>query len=973
MLLFSPFRLDPFNQRLLRGEQRLALKPKAFAVLCYLAERPERLITKKELLAALWPGVHVGAAVLKTHMNEIREVLDDRAKAPRYIETVPGHGYRFVAAVQQLAGAESPVRAAQRKTEVLVGRERERAALERAFTRAQQGERQLVFVTGEPGIGKTMLVDGFLTPLRANPSVAVAWGQCVEQYGAGEAYLPVLEALGRLVRRPDSEHVSRTLRRSAPSWVVQLPELLDSEGPRSLEHAAIAMTPARMLRELAQALPQAAELRPLILLLEDLHWADHSTLTLLSYLARQSDPARLLIVGTFRSQEVQLRRHPLWEIQQSLLAHERCEEVALSQLDEREVARFLDARFVPHALPAELGQRLHAHTAGNPLFLARVVDAMVKREQVREENGRWQLRAALSAVTEDVPPSVTALLQSEAARLTELEREVLGAASVAGAEFWVPAVAAALELSPVRVEELCVRWARAGRFLRLRERAEAGLRCEFIHALYQRVILESVAPARQTQLHGRIAAWLAATFAREPGACAAQLAMHFERGPEPSRAICQHELAGKRALARCAYREAITHLESAQALNRLLPAGEEQQRNELSLLLVLGIPVAMINGYGSPEVEVVYRRARDLCGELGEAQRLLQISVGLSICHLTRGAYLHAKEFAEDAERLARAENAATALQEANLVQLMASFHLGELRQMQVYMERAIMLYGSARRGPAGFSLAQDLSVATATLLSWPLWLLGHPEQALARGEQALAMASERHDDFATAKSLAYLVALHLLRGDWQQAKARAVLCRQLCVEHGFRFFQTTALLGEGAALVAEGELERGTALLQEGWQGRVALRATVNGSFWCTALADAHARRADYERALGALDEAFARSAAQQERWWEPELHRQQGELALRAREHASARQLFTARPPPEAAFARALELSRGLGARALELRAATSLARQWAACGRRHAAHELLAGVYGWFEEGFATPDLSAARQLLAELGAD
>ncbi|MEY4548922.1 MAG: hypothetical protein RL685_5117 [Pseudomonadota bacterium] len=976
MLLFTPFRLDPFNQRLWRGDHRLALKPKAFAVLRYLAERPERLITKTELLAALWPGVHVGPAVLKTHMNEIREVLADRARAPRYIETVPGHGYRFVAPVQQDVAGDSPARTAQRKTEILVGRERERAALERALTRAQQGERQLVFVTGEPGIGKTTLVDGFLAPLRANPAVAVAWGQCVEQYGAGEAYLPVLEALSRLLRRPDSEQLWRVLRRSAPTWVLQMPELLDADGLQSLERATVAMTPARMLRELAQALPQVAEVRPLILLLEDLHWADHSTLTLLSYLARQSDPARLLIVGTFRSQEVRLNRHPLWEIQQSLVAHERCEEIALQQLDEREVAHFLDVRFVPHQLPEELGQRLHAHTAGNPLFLVRVVDAMIKRDQVRETEGHWRLSAELAAVTQDVPPSVTALMEAEAARLTELERDVLGAASVAGAEFWVAAVAAALQVDPVRVEDLCVRWARAGRFLRLRERSETGLlRCEFIHALYQRVILESLSPARQTQLHGRIAVWLETTFASDLHACAAELAMHFERGPEPGRAIRHHELAGKKALARCAYREAMAHLESAQTLNARLPGGEDRLRNELSLLLVLGIPAAMINGYGSPQVEGVYLRAQDLCRELGapqQQQQQLQIAVGLSICYVTRGAYVQAKAFADHAERLAQSEGAATARQEANLVQLMASFHLGELSQTRGHMARAIELYGSERSGPAGFSLVQDLSVATATVLCWPLWLLGYPEQALSRGEQALALATERSDDFAMVQSLGYLVALHLFRGDWQLVQTRAALCQQLCTEHGFRFFHTTSLLGLGAALVEQGDLERGTALLREGWQERLALGATVNGSFWCALLSNAYARAGDFEQALDALDEAFARIDAHQERWWEPELHRQLGELALCAQPGASprTRERLAARAAPEVAFERSLALACGLGAKSLELRAATSLARQWAATDRAPAARELLGGVLSWFREGFDTIDLKRASELLLTL---
>ena len=244
MWLFPPFRLDPLGHCLWRGEERVSIKPKALAVLSYLVERPNRLVTKQELLHALWPDVHVDPAVVKTQVNEIRQALEDRAKSPRFIETVSRCGYRFVASLDRhgrSAVVEKPGQPGHQRPDILVGRELEQASLERAFGRALRGERQLVFVTGEAGIGKTMLVQRFLAPLRNNPAVFVAWGQCVEQYGAGEAYLPILEALSRLARGSENGALLKVLQRSASSWLVQMPELVDAPSLPVLERATCAL------------------------------------------------------------------------------------------------------------------------------------------------------------------------------------------------------------------------------------------------------------------------------------------------------------------------------------------------------------------------------------------------------------------------------------------------------------------------------------------------------------------------------------------------------------------------------------------------------------------------------------------------------------------------------------------------------------------------------------------------------------
>lgn len=978
MWLFPPFRLDPLSQCLWRGEERVSIKPKAFALLRYLVERQERLVTKQELLEALWPGAHVEPGVLKTQVHELRQMLGDQVKPARFIETVTGAGYRFVGAIQDRATAAVSM---DRQpdggySDVLVGRNDELALLECALGRALRGERQVVFVTGEPGIGKTMLVNSFVGSLRDHPALAVAWGQCVEQYGSGEAYLPILEALSRLARRRDGGQLAELLHRHAPTWLAQMPELIDAASLPALERATATTTGARMLRELAQALPVLAERCPLILLLEDLHWADPSTLTLIGYLARQSDPARLMIVGTFRPQEVSLTPHPLWDLVQTLAPHEQCEAIALRHLDDADIARFLDARFAPHVFPSDLGPRLRSHTSGNPLFLARVVDAMVKCGHLRQASGYWQLDAELQVATRDVPPSISALIERELIRLSDFERSVLEAACVAGAEFDASALSSALDVDPLAVEDVCMRWSRSGRFLRQQETWEArtqGLRCSFIHSLYQQVIGKSIPPARRALLHARIGAWLEANHAESLRPVAAELSMHFERAFDFARAISYRQLAGEQTLERRAYQETIQHLQGAQALMQSLPDGFERRRVELGLLLALGIPVAMTRGYASPEVERVYLRARDLCRELDDVQRLLRVVLGLSVCYAVRGMFDQASELAEQAEQLVQEDLDASVKQEANLAQLFASFHLGDLVKVQRLVARTVELYGVAQGET--FAFHQDLRTTASLLISWPLWLLGHPDQARYWGENSLELATARGDHYATTQCLAYLMVVHIFRGELDLAQSRAETCNKLSVEHGFRLFHTSAMMMLGVLRVEDGDEATGIDLMLKGWESRRAVGAMVNAGFWGALIASAYSRAKMFEQARDMLNEAFALIRECGERWWEPELHRLRGELDMRARGYAARQgaQIDQAREMPEAACMRALELARSMGARSLELRAATTLSRLCDDPGKSVAARQLLASVYDSFAEGHDTRDLREAREQLKRLAGD
>jgi adenylate cyclase len=523
-----------------------------------------------------------------------------------------------------------------------------------------------------------------------------------------------------------------------------------------------------------------------------------------------------------------------------------------------------------------------------------------------------------------------------------------------------------------------MRWLRSGRFLRRQETCELGeaareLRCSFIHSLYQQVVRERIPPARREQLHARIGAWLEVTHLENLRPVAAELSLHFERAGDFARAISYRQLAGEQALKRCAYQEAIQHLHAAQELLAKLPEGAERLLVELVMLCALGIPVAMTRGYASPDVEQVYLRARDLCRDLGDAQRLLRVLTGLSVCYAARGLFGKARELAEQADQLAQAEPPHAAFrQEANLARLFATFHLGELAQARELVARAIELYGVAQSGSAACSIHQDLRTAASLLISWPLWLIGHPDRARYWAEHALELATDRGDHFAMTQCLAFLMGVYIFRGELRLAQLSAETCDKLCADHGFRLYQTTTAMVLGAVRVEEGDATTGIALMRKGWESRQATGAMVNAGFWCALIASAYARAGMFEQALEMLDEALSLRDGRDERWWEPELHRLRGEFLMRASECADPQvaRIYPAREAGEGACTRALELARNMGAKSLELRAATTLSRLWDEQGKSDAARQLLRSVYDSFTEGHDTRDLREAREQLERL---
>jgi len=574
LLSFDGYSLDLANERLLRDGDVVPLTPKAFAVLRRLVEDAGQLVRKDDLLRSVWRDTHVSDGVLRVIILEIRRALDDDSDQPRFIETVPRRGYRFIA-----PRARPSRRAAVADEDgKLVGRDGVMAALETRFGHACAGERQLVFLSGEAGIGKTTVLDAFVERAAREPDVMIARGACLEHYGVAEAYLPVLEAIGRLLREPGSDRAIRLLEKYAPTWVLQLPWLAPRDDREALRRELVGVTKERMLREMSEALEALTTERALVLVLEDLHWSDHSTLDLLGMLARRAETARLLVLGSYRPVDVIVAGHPLQSLLQELRMRQQCDDIALPFLDEADVGAYLVQRFGAETSTSDLAGAVHLRTDGNPLFMVRLADELVAVGVLVEDAGHWRLRGSLGDVAHAVPESLRALIDKQIGRLEPGAQRVLEVAGVLGDQFTAGAIAAGLGDDPTVVEEHCDALARQrqlvvpGPLTTLPDGTPIA-QYAFTHNLYPQVLGARVPAARRVRLHQRIGDWLERAYGAQADVVSTQLAWHFEEGRDYRRAIRYLISTAESTAGRFAYRDAIRVLQRALALAANVDAG----------------------------------------------------------------------------------------------------------------------------------------------------------------------------------------------------------------------------------------------------------------------------------------------------------------------------------------------------------------------------------------------------------------
>src|SRR6266436_5582810 len=577
MKQFHSFRLDIVNHCLWRGEDRVVLTPKAFDVLRYLVERADRLVTQDEILEALWPETYVNPEVIKKYVLGIRKALGDRRDKPEFIETFPRRGYQFVATVSEVSpGAPSDLGVnAGRK---MVGREPAMGQLDGYLNQALKAQRQIIFITGEAGIGKTTLVDEFHQAASRRPNLRIIRGQCVEGFGGKEAYYPVLEALGQWIRDAGGGSVVHTLARQAPTWLIQFPLLVKPEQREALQKEILGATRERMVREICEALESLTAQDPLVLVLEDLHWTDPSTLDFVSALARRRGPAKLLLLGTYRPADVIISQSPLKALKQDLVLHNLSHEIRLERLEESDVAEYLAVKFVDGGFPPRFAKLIYHHSGGNALFMVTILQDMVKKGLIAQANGKWTLRVTLEDVGPTVPETLDELIEMQFQQLSAVEQCILRSASVAGERFSVWAIATAAEIDPDSVEGVCEGLAERLQFIKaagIHELANGQISApyDFRHSLYLEVLHRRLSEVTRSKLHLLLAKRLKAFCDPYEQELATELALHFEGGRDYEQAVRCLILASENAAGRFAYRDCVEILLHAQELvAKLTPA-----------------------------------------------------------------------------------------------------------------------------------------------------------------------------------------------------------------------------------------------------------------------------------------------------------------------------------------------------------------------------------------------------------------
>ncbi|MDB6045499.1 MAG: Adenylate cyclase Guanylate cyclase [Gammaproteobacteria bacterium] len=577
------FRIDTIHRCIWRagaggGEERLSLAPKAYQVLHYLIDNPNRLITHDELLKALWSNVHVQPEILKSHILAIRAALGDKADEPRFIETVRGRGYRFIGPVAAFYDA-SRVTTLPREPESIVGRKEPLEKLASLLSAARSGEFQAAFVTGESGIGKTALTRQFLATALTQPDAFVATGQCVQGFaGALEPYYPVLEALSSLCAGPLGATVVRALVSAAPTWAIQMPALVSVEQRTRLQQQLAGTTHERMLREGCELIESLAAERTLVLVLEDLHWADYATLDLLSAMCRRRSRSRLLVIATYRPQDLGSARHPLNELVPDLSLHKLCTEISLGPLTQESVAELLSPQ--PYAQPSapDFIDLIGTRSGGNPLFLQATLDHLADRGLVTRTASGWRLLGTASQIPFEVPSTLGRLIEARFERLSTTQQRVLESASITGMTFSAPTTARAETLDPQEFEDACEDLSRRSCFINhggmtILPNCGAVRTYRFNHAVYRQVLYDRQGPVRRARLHLAVGERLEQIYPPDQRReLASELAQHFTSGQEWGRALAYLRLALRTAQRRLAHRDALAIIDRANEIAARLPA-----------------------------------------------------------------------------------------------------------------------------------------------------------------------------------------------------------------------------------------------------------------------------------------------------------------------------------------------------------------------------------------------------------------
>lgn len=848
---------------------------------------------------------------------------------------------------------DSPAAASSPAGERLVGRQRAWANLQAAWRSAVRGGIHFACISGETGLGKTRLAEAMLDWAR-DQGITLARTRAYATEGS-LAYAPVTEWL-----RADS--LQRARKRLADVLLSEvariLPELL-VERP-DLPHPAPMAEPWQRQRFFeAMARVVLAADQPLLLVIDDLQWCDLETLEWLAYLLRGEGAARVLILGTLRFEEVD-ERHPLAALLLQLRGTDRLTEIELGPLNAEETAT-LAAQTAARPLDPAAAARLYQETQGNPLFIVESIRSEIGRAEFVAGAGRAHDLGAPPfapgmARAGVLPLKIQVVIQRRLAQLSPHARDLASLAAVVGRSFTFGLLSLAggndEDTLVAALDEL---WQR--RIIRVQDTNTY----DFQHDWIRMVAYAEISPIRRPLLHQRVARAMEQLHAGDLDAVCGWLALHCEQAGIADQAVTYYRRAATVAHHLLSYGEMEAYLKKCLALLDTLPATQGHLEQKLDILSLMGDVFLILKGFAAPEAEEVLTEAWQLCQAVGDNEKRFEVLRALRVHWGKRCRWDIATRLNQELLDLAQETHNSVYMQAALRFTGALAYHRGNLLEASDYFEQAISLYHASQRLSDTYDHEQDQGIATMRYCLNTLWLLGYPDRAYARMQEMLAMTRRLDRPFDMLISVDFALDLeHSLRRP-EAVRALASEYTALTTRHPYPHCVAYELVFRGWALAQDGATGEGIALLQ---QGIAALRTMGVILFWPQVLklliaAYGLARRYAQGAALATETLAFLDETG--ESYFSAELQRLKGELLLAQGSNAD---------EVEACFQQALSIARRQAAKSLELRAAVSTARLWRTQGRTAEAHALVAEVYGWFSEGFATVDLQEARSLLDEL---
>jgi class 3 adenylate cyclase/predicted ATPase len=870
---------------------------------------------------------------------------------------------------QRLKGFSRPVRAyrvtgegtAQSRLEAaaakgstsLVGREHEMDLLLSRWEQAKEGLGQVVLLNGDAGIGKSRLVEVLKARVAAEPHTTWEW-RCSPYY-ADSSFYPVIEFFQRVWEFESSEQKIQSITRALDGCRLAHPEaialwasFLSVALPH--DHPPLNLTPQRQrqktLESIVALLLALAEQRPVLLIVEDLHWADPSTLELLGLVLDQVPTAPVMAVFTFRPDFRQPWRQRMY-----------CTSLTINRFSRGQTEAMVQRVAGGKQLPAEVVRDIVAKTDGVPLFVEELTKMVVESGLLQEQEHQYNLAGPLPPLA--IPATLQDSLMARLDRLATV-KEVAQLGSALGRTFSYDLL---LAVSPIDGDSLRSALASLVEAELLYQRGvPPAATYVFKHALIQEAAYHSLLRSTRQIYHQRIATALEARFPEMVKAQPELAAHHFTEAGLAAPAIRYWQRASEHASRRSAHVEAISHTRKGLAALEALPETPEKIEQEFMLRVSLGASLIATKGWAAPDVEDAYNRARELAQTMGETPQLFRVLWGLCSFYIVRAEHNASRELAEQLLKLARGFQDPGYLVEGELALGMALFCIGEFATAREHLERSGGLYHPREHHSRAILAGADPGVFARAWLSHALWHLGYADRALVRIDEAISLAQELSHPFSLALALDYAAMLHQFRGEPQLVYERAEAARMLSVEQGFEYYRVWAKTLQGWALAVQGQKEVGLAQMRHGVAEIQATGAAFRLPYYLALLAEACRDVGEHAEGLKLLADAVTQVQKTREFWTEAELYRLRGELLLSvsAENHAEA----------ERCFHGALDVARRQQARGPELRAATSLSRLWKGQGRRTDAHRVLAESYGWFTEGFDTADLRESAALLREL---